>query len=245
MLKRLFSRLLLPTLVVALAACNLGNLNLQVKFSRTSDLKAGDRVIYQDRAIGNVAKITQAEQGHFLVALAIDSNHKQEITDLSIFYITDDPALPGHKAVFTEQEQPGGIPLVDGSVVNGMDHPPYLRHMLRDIRRKAMELSNGLADQLVGQLQRSQAEIEKKMQHLEKMIRTAPDSKEAQELATNIDTLAEDLESSLEKVKTMISVDLSKAIRDTLDGVRKRLEEFNRKDDHSPEEKERDRNIRI
>jgi ABC-type transporter Mla subunit MlaD len=245
MLKTILSCLLIPALLTTLTACDLGDLQLFAKFDKLSGLKADDRIIYQNGYIGDVEKITLSDHGHYLVELDIDKDHKKKVTDLSIFYINDDPDIPGRKAVFTAQERPGGTPLVYDSVVNGLDHPPFLLNMLENLSRKARELGTGLTDQLFVQLKNSLAELEEKMQQLEEAIRATPESDEARELARNIDKLLSDLESTMERVKTMIGDDLLKTLRDSLDGFRKRLEELDRKYGPSPGVNGEGQSIRI
>ncbi len=233
--KYISSSFLLLALLGTLTACDLGDLRLIAKFSRISDLKSGDRIIYQNRYIGDVEQITRSGQDHYLVELDINSDHKKNLTVYSTFYIDNDPDYPSRKAVFTEQKISGGILLVDDSVVTGSEHPPFLRNMLDDFRRKTKELSAELTDKLYLQLTNSLAEIERKLQQLEKAIRTAPDSNEAMELKRNLDKLLTDLETTMEQVKIMIGVDLFNILKDSLTELRWRLEELDLGNRPSPE----------
>jgi ABC-type transporter Mla subunit MlaD len=233
--KYISSSLLLLALLGTLTACDFGDLRLFAKFSRISDLKSGDRIIYQNRYIGDVEQITRSSQGHYLVELDINSDHKKNLTVYSIFYIDNDLDDPSRKAVFTEQKRSGGILLVDDSIVTGSEHPPFLRNMLDDLRRKGKELSAELADKLYLQLKNSLAEIERKLQQLEKAIQTAPDSNEARELKRTLDELVTDLETTMAQVKIMIGVDLFNILKDYLTDLRRRLEEFDRGNRPSPE----------
>jgi|GEM_PF-3033205 len=249
---KIIKTILLLFLLIGLAACGIGNLRLIVQFGMINGLESGDRIIHQNKYIGDVEEITRNTQGHYLVELDIDSDYKDQLTVYSIFYIDDDPDEPGRKAVFTEQKRPGGILLNDNSVVAGLDHPPYLRNMLDDLRTKVDELANDLADkigeatesyqdkstELARGLDESLAEIEKRLQELEKAIRTAPNSTEAKKLKNNVDKLLSDLETTMEKVKTTISRDLFNSLQKSLDEMHRRLDELNDEDNPSPEQEE-------
>lgn len=233
--KYISSSLLLLALLANLTACDLGGLQLLAKFSRISGLKSGDRIIYQNRYIGDVEQITRSGQDHYLVELDINSDHKKNLTVYSIFYIDNDPDDPSRKAVFTEQKISGGIPLVDGSIVTGLEHPPFLRNMLDVLRQKTTELSAELADKLYLQLNNALADLEGKLQHLEEAIRTAPDSNEARELKRNLDNLITELGKTMEQVKTMLGVDLFNMLKDSLTDLHRRLEDLERGKRSSPE----------
>lgn len=239
--KKIPSTLLLLFSLIALAACDFGDLRLLAQFNELDGLESGDRIIHRGEYIGDVEEIAESRRGRYLVELDIDKDHKDQLTVYSIFYIDRDPDRPGRQAVFTEQKQPGGILLTDDSVVAGLDHPPRLRNMLDDLRRKAGELSEGLADrieragdsygeksaELAAELENSLAEIRRKLEELEKAVRTAPDSKEARQLKSSLAQLVSDLDTALDRVGTVISRDLYNSVKDTLAELRKNLEELN------------------
>ena len=124
MLKTSPAILLLIFSLATLNACDFGDLTLHAQFTELSGLASGDRVLYQNGYIGDVEKIARAIEGHYLVELDIDADHKHKLTIHSLFYIAADPDRPTRKAVFTEQEKPGGPPLADNSTVVGL-HPPH------------------------------------------------------------------------------------------------------------------------
>lgn len=107
-----------------LNACDFGDLRLTAKFTEINGLATGDRVLFRNGYIGDVERIARTNEGHYLMELDVDSDHKKQLTVHSIFYIDNDPDRPTRKAVFTEQEKPDGIPLTDNSTVVGLDHPP-------------------------------------------------------------------------------------------------------------------------
>jgi ABC-type transporter Mla subunit MlaD len=254
MQKNIIVFLLLLFSSATLISCDFGDLTLTVQFNEIGTLATGDRILYHNEYIGDVEKISRTEEGHYLVELDIDSDHKKKLTVYSIFYIDNDPDRPNRNAVFTEQSKPGGIQLTDNSVVVGLDHPPNLRHMLEDLKHKTEELANELAEkigrarqsyeeqstELVRQLEEALAEIERKLRELEKAVRTAPESEEAKELKRNLDKMVGDLETALGEVATTIGRDLFDSLQKSLDGLKRRLDELNRENQPSfQQEKEK------
>lgn len=235
-----------------LTSCDFGDLTLTAQFNEIDTLATGDRVLYHNGYIGDVEKISRTDEGYYLVKLDIDSDHKKKLTVYSIFYIDNDPDFPNRKAMFTEQSKPGGTLLTDNSVVVGLDHPPYLLHMLRDLERKTEELAGDLAEkigrvresyekqskELILQLEEALAKIERELRELEKAVRTAPDSEEAKELKRNLDKMVADLETTLGEVATTIGRDLSNRLQKSLDDLKLRLDELKR-ENHRPFRQER------
>jgi hypothetical protein len=127
--KNIIATLLLIFSLTTLNACDFGDLTLTVQFTEINGLATGDRILYQNGYIGDVEKIARTGAGHYLVELDIDADHKQKLTVHSLIYIATDPDRPTQKAVFTEQEKPGGLPLTDNSTVVGLDHPPRRQSM--------------------------------------------------------------------------------------------------------------------
>jgi hypothetical protein len=242
MLKYIITSLLLFSCFL-LISCGFGDLTLTAQFNEIDTLATGNRILHRDACIGDVGKIVRSEVDHYLVELIIDSDHKKQLTVYSIFYIDDDPDNPTQKAVFTEQSQPDGILLTDNSVVIGQDDPPYLQHMLGNFKRKTEELANELAEkitwskesyetqstEMTRQLEETLSEIEWKLQELEKSTRTAPESDEVKELKWNLDLLVIDVQTTLEVVATTIGQDLYDRLQKSLDNLKHRLDELNRK----------------
>lgn len=124
MSKRPVVRLLFLLALAILAACDFGDLTLRVLFRETAGLAAGDRILDETGYVGDVEGISGNSGGRSLVELDIDRDHRRKMTVHSIFYIDDDPERPGRKAIFTEQTEPGGAELEDGSVIAGLESPP-------------------------------------------------------------------------------------------------------------------------
>ncbi|MEJ2689415.1 MAG: MlaD family protein [Deltaproteobacteria bacterium] len=245
--KKIIAILLFLFSCAALVACDFGDLTLTVQFNKINSLAVGNRILFENQNIGKVRKISRTDQGHYLVKLDIDSDHKKQLTVYSIFYIDKDPDHLNGKAVFTEQTKPGGLLLTDNSVVVGLDSPPVLRHMLEDFNLKTEELASELAEKiglakqsyeeqskkLAQQMEKALTEIERELRELEKTVRTAPDSDQVKELETNLDKLVDDLETRLSEVTTAIGQDLSDRLRKSLDNLKHRLDELKRENQPS------------
>ena len=247
MLKNIVTILFLPISFAMLISCGLGDLTLITQFNKIETLVIGNRVLFHKEYIGDVEKISKTEDGHYLVELNIDSNYKKKLTVYSIFYIDNDPDNPSQKAVFTEQSKPGGILLTDNSVAVGLDHPPYLRHMLDDFNRKAEKLASEFAEkiglakesykeqstELIRQLEEGLAEIDRKLRELEKSMKAAPESETAKELRMDLNRLIYDLENTLGEVAAAIGQDLYESFHNSLDNLKNRLDELNRQNQPS------------
>jgi paraquat-inducible protein B len=240
MSKNIVATLLMIFSLTIFSACDIGDLRLIAQFTEISGLASGDRILFRNQYIGDVERIEQTPEGHYLVELDIDSDHKKHLTVYSIFYIDNDPDRPNRKAVITEQKKPGGILLTDNSTVAGLDHPPYLRNMLEDLKSMTEELATGLAEkldratesyeekstELARQLEKSLAEIDRKLQELEEEVRTAPDSDQARDLKINLNRLARDMETTLEQAATTINKELLNSLKESLADLNRRLEKL-------------------
>ena len=259
MIKSLFSFVFFFFGFVFLVSCDLGDLRIFAQFDSLEGLASGDRILRDGQYIGDVEKTTRTDEGRYLVELDIDSEHRKKVTVHSIFYIAADPARPGRKAVFTEQEKPGGVPLNQDSVVAGSD-PPYLRHMFDEIREKTRSFTDELADQLdkvrelyrekspqlKKELENSLAEIDRKLRELEEEVKKAPESEEARRLKKNIDALVGKLATTLEEATIILSRDFVDRMKEDLADLRRRIEELSRENKRLEKQQRQDGNdVRI
>lgn len=239
-LQKIIAIPLLLVTCIALISCSLRDLSLIAQFNEIDSLKAGDRILFQNHSIGKVSKISRNDQGHYLLKLNIDAEHKNQLTVYSIFYIDKDPERPTREAVFTEQTKPDGTPLTDNSVIVGLENPPVLRHMLEDFNRKTEELASKLAEKLAQarrsyegqskelnrQVENALAEIDRQLREFEKTVRTAPDSQQAKELEKNLDKMVSDLQTRLREIAISIGQELSNRLQKSLDNLKHRLDEL-------------------
>jgi hypothetical protein len=99
-------------------AC-LGNLRLTVLYNQADELKAGDRVIWQEQTIGEVQNVEADATGRVAAQLQIKGDFREKVTDKSRFLIQTDPQHYRQKHVEMVNLAEGGNPLPNGAEVKG------------------------------------------------------------------------------------------------------------------------------
>ena len=99
-------------------AC-LGNLRLTVLYDQTEELKAGDRVIWQEQTIGVVQNVEADATGRVAAQLQIKGDFREKVTDESRFLIQADPQNYWQKHIEMVNLAEGGEPLPNGAEVEG------------------------------------------------------------------------------------------------------------------------------
>ena len=99
-------------------AC-LGNLRLTVLYDQTDELKAGDRVIWQEQTIGVVQNVEAGATGRVAAQLQIKGDFREKVTDESRFLIQADPQHYWQKHIEMINLAEGGDPLPNGAEVEG------------------------------------------------------------------------------------------------------------------------------
>jgi hypothetical protein len=99
-------------------AC-LANLRLTVLYDQTDELKAGDRVIWQEQTIGEVQNVEADATGRDAAKLQIKGDFREKVTDESRFLIQADPQNYWQKHIEMVNLAEGGEPLPNGAEVEG------------------------------------------------------------------------------------------------------------------------------
>jgi len=99
-------------------AC-LANLRLTVLYDQTDELKAGDRVIWQEQTIGEVQNVEADATGRDAAQLQIKGDFCEKVTDESRFLIQADPQNYWQKHIEMVNLAEGGNPLPNGAEVEG------------------------------------------------------------------------------------------------------------------------------
>jgi hypothetical protein len=99
-------------------AC-LANLRLTVLYDQTDELKAGDRVIWQEQTIGEVQNVEADATGRGVAQLQIKGDFREKVTDESRFLIQADPQNYWQKHIEMVNLAEGGNPLPNGAEVEG------------------------------------------------------------------------------------------------------------------------------
>jgi hypothetical protein len=104
--------------LMALASCASPH-KVMVLYDRPGALKPGDRVIWENQAIGSVGDFRPSPAGKTVVPLRINPDFRQALTDQSRFSIQADPDRLGSQSVRMVLLCSTGKPLPDGAVVEG------------------------------------------------------------------------------------------------------------------------------
>lgn len=99
-------------------AC-LGNLRLTVAYDQADELKAGDRVIWQEQTIGEVQAVEADATGRIAAQMQIKGNFREKVTDESRFLIQTDPQNYWQKHIEMVNLAEGGNPLPNGAEIEG------------------------------------------------------------------------------------------------------------------------------
>jgi len=99
-------------------AC-LGNLCLTVVYDQADELKAGDRVIWQEQTIGEVQNVEADATGRVAAQIQIKGDFREKVTDESRFLIQADPQQYWQKHIEMVNLAEEGTPLPNGAEVEG------------------------------------------------------------------------------------------------------------------------------
>jgi hypothetical protein len=99
-------------------ACR-GNLHLTVLYDHDNELRAGDRVIWQEQTIGVVENVEADTSGRIAAKLQIKGDFREKVTDESRFLIQADPQHYWQKHIEMVNLAEGGSLLPHGAEVKG------------------------------------------------------------------------------------------------------------------------------
>lgn len=208
-------------------SCRSNMMHLKVTYTHLSGLAPEDRVIVEDNKAGTVAEITYLKDGNYVVGLQIDKGFAEALTDASAFYVVDDPARQGHKAIEIRVLQAGGALLTDGATVTGATDADRLEYLMRKT------LMDGV-DYLARQIDKLKQDIER-----------IPDSEAYRQLEGVLKELASELRRSEKEARERIKREWLPKLEQELEKLRKRLRNSGRRDELESLEKEVERIRRI
>lgn len=218
---------LMIIIAVAATACRANGIHLNVTFTQRTGLMPEDRVILNGQSAGRVSDIKEAVQGATVVDLQVDNGFADSLTDASKFYIIDDPARSGHKAIEIHVGQPAGNPLADGAIVVGATPADHLEYALQKKLAAGIDYLN------------------KHLQALQDDIHKIPESKAYRRLEKDLKALAEELTRSEKAMRERIKREWLPKLERELDELKQHLRRFGREDDAQPLEEEVERIRRI
>lgn len=207
--------------------CRGNVIHLNVTYAHLSGLAPEDRVIVEGNQAGRVAEITYLKDGNYIVGLRIDKGFAEALTDASAFYVVDDPARQGSKAIEIRALHDGGALLADGATVTGATEADRLEHLMRKT------LMDGV-DYLARQIDRLKQDIER-----------IPDSEAYRQLESALKELASELKRSEKEARERMKHEWLPKLEQELEKLRKRLRNSGREDELEPLEEEVERIKRI
>ena len=203
-----------------LTACVAQDIRLDVTFDRIAGLAKGDRVLFEDNAIGGVQTVQYNADGRYTVSVLIEKDFAHAVTQYSQFGIIDDPASPGRRAVCVSLSRQGGTPLKSGTVVAGSSPEKDLGTRLQE------DLQTGLTF--------FREQIEKFSRDLQEF----PDSEEYKQFKKSLEDLASELARKEQKTREKIKQEWLPRIQKELDELREKLKESGREKEVQPLDEE-------
>lgn len=187
------------------------DLHFKIRFDEIDGLKAGDPLVLDDQAVGEVLAVESAEDGGHLASVAVERKFAGTATVDSSFYLAEDPEDPARKRIEIVQSKPGGQPLAEGSVVEGSYPSPFglfpFGSMLKEFGKTLRDLRE---------------QVERFRQDFDKI----PDSEEARKLQQEWRKLLDEIRAAQEAAEGSLKKELLPKLREELENIRKKLEEL-------------------
>ena len=215
------------SLFMTLAACRTNAIQVNVTYAHLTGLAEADRVLFEGNAAGTVDKITYLSNGTYVIVLQIDKGFANALTNESEFYVIDDVARQGHKAVAIRLQRTGGTPLADGSTVAGATPEKHLGLLLHK------ELSDRI-DFMIKQIDRFKHDL-----------KNIPQSEAYRKLQKTMQELTTEILRSEKAARQRIKRDWLPKLEKELDKLRQHLRQFNQENELQPLEEEVERIRRI
>jgi paraquat-inducible protein B len=208
--------LILFLLAMSFIGCKETGLNLKIRYSQIHNLKEGDRVIFEQNHIGQVADVFYAEDGYYMVDVAIMKNFANAATEHSKFFITSDPLNQGKKAIEITQTSKGGTPLSNGATVIGSAR------------------SSAQFNQMLGDFGKALEDLQKQFEEFLDDLRKIPESEEFKKLEKELDDLLEDMKNSGKEAREKIQKEVLPKLKRELEELRERLRKLGREEEIQP-----------
>ncbi len=192
------------------------DLNLKIRFDQINGLKSGERILFEENAIGKVTDVFYEKDGTYLVDVAINRDFKNAVTGNSRFFIVNDPSDPGSKAIEMITVKGEGRPLEDGAVVEG-----------------ATRLS-ALLDKMGDDFEKTMADLKKRFKGFSEGLKEIPENKGIKRLQKDLDQLLEEMKRSGAAFRDKVQKDLAPRLQEEIDKLKDRLRELGREKEVEP-----------
>ncbi len=198
--------------LMVLTGCGTDGLTVTIRYDHINDLTKGSRVVFEGTPVGEVQDIVYSEEGFFDITAVFPAEHAASVTEHSRFFITDDPALEGQKAIEMIHLQEGGQPLESGAQVVGTTR------------------TSAFFDQMRERFEKGVGRFSEKMEELSGKIMKETESPEFKELKREFEQLMDEMKRSGEAVRENIEKELIPRLKEELEALKKELEAL-RKDE--------------
>lgn len=210
-----------------------------------SGLKQNDLVYFDKNEIGQVKKVFYTKQGDYLVEVEIAPGFKNTATENSRFYIEPSPAKELNMAVIVELERPGGVVLVNGTVVQGSARNGYFVEILSDLQKKVGEAQNELnrtfqelkkslettSEKLDRQLEATLDDLSAQFNSFADELGKVPDSQEVKQLEESLKQFVDEFQKAQQEVQGHLRNEIIPQLRMKLERLRKQLKKEGREEE--------------
>ncbi len=191
------------------------DLNLQIRFEQIMGLKTGDRIVFEQNVIGEVARVVYEKEGTYLVDAEIRHEFKNAATNHSHFFIAADPSEAGRKAIEMVTEKGKGDPLEDGAVVEGSTKLSVLLEQMEDDVAKSV------------------GDMKETFRKFAEELKEVPDSLEIRRLQEYLGRLLEEMKQG-DAFREMVQKDLLPRLQEEIEKLKERLEKSGREKEVEP-----------
>jgi hypothetical protein len=196
-----------------LSGCGSNTLDFKIRYQEIFGLRKDDRVLFEERYIGNVNDVKYTSQGDYLVDVSISKEFANDITEHSRFYVTFDPKDMERQAVHMVRIKDDGAPLQKNAIVAGTTKYAVL------------------FDQIGGGLRDNLKRFESELNDLIESFRYLSESEQIKRLEKELDRLLADLQYLSEEMKHRLKTEILPRIKERIEELRRRLKELGREDD--------------
>jgi len=191
----------------------LGTLDFKIRYQDVSGLRKDDRVLFEERHIGDVKDVKYTKQGDYLVDVSVRREFTDEITEYSNFYISPDPKRRGRQSVHMTLTKSGGAPIKEDSIVAGTTKYAVLY------------------GQFSNRLQHNLERFELGLNSLLESFTRLPESEQIKRLEEELDHLLAELQYAGEDLKNKLRNEMLPHIKEKIEELRRRLKELGREGD--------------
>ncbi|MCF8146418.1 MAG: hypothetical protein K9N21_21130 [Deltaproteobacteria bacterium] len=210
-------RILILLAVLSLnLGCFSGDLHLKIRFDQINGLKTGERILFEENAIGEVTDVFYEKEGTYLVGVEIHSDFKNAVTGNSQFFIIKDPFTPDSKAIEMVTVKGEGSALEDGAVVQG-----------------STSLSV-LLDRMGGDIEKTINDLKKRFKNFSDDLKEIPENEDVKRLQKDLDQLLDKMKRSGTEFRDKVQKDLAPRLQEEIDKLKERLRGLGREEEVEP-----------